>query len=155
MVIYVGADDLTDIAHITGLAAQLAAATGSGYTRTTVTYTTASLGASAQETGVVPLAPAYRMLRVVATRPCRLRLYATLAQRTADLGRSRTTSVNPLTDHGLILDLALQAGVLTRTLSPLADGVNLETGSNVALTIDNLDTVAGTVAVTLTYLRTE
>jgi hypothetical protein len=54
-----------------------------------------------------------------------------------------------------MLDVALQTGNLARTLTPLVDGANFETGNNVAITVDNLDTVAGTVAVTFTYIRAE
>lgn len=123
--------------------------------RLTATYTSASLAANGQEVGVVALYPSYRLIKISASRQCRVRLYDTLAHRTSDLTRPRTTAIDESTDHGLMLDVALQTGNLARTLTPLVDGANFETGNNVAITVDNLDTVAGTVAVTFTYIRAE
>ena len=122
--------------------------------RTTQTYTTASLAAAARETGTVVLAASYTVMAVQVSTAARVRLYATVADRTADLTRPRGEDPDPEVDHGVMFDLALGAAG-TRISTPPAVCVLNETPPNVPLTIDNLDTVPRAVTVTITYLRTE
>ncbi len=118
--------------------------------RTSATYTTASLAAGARESGVVPMAPGYRLLRLRTDRLARVRLYATAAHRDADAARAIGT--DPTADHGLALDYVTTATSVL-TLSPLVDG--FADSAAVPITVDNRDAAAGTVTVTLTYVRTE
>lgn len=128
---------------------------GGGATRTTATYTTTSLAPGAQEIGLINLAPGYRIYKVQLSRQARARLYDTTAHRTADLSRPKSTPIDEGSDHGLMLEVALETGALTRTLSPVVDGVNFETGDGVPITVDNLDSSSGTVTVTVTYVKSE
>jgi hypothetical protein len=123
--------------------------------RTTATKTTASLAAGAREAGTVVLGWGFRVYKLSTNRPARVRLYDTVAHRDADLARAAATE--PTGDHGVLLDYVTQAGALAATLSPLVDGFDGDATLDMAIpiTIDNLDSVTGTVSVTLTYVRTE
>ena len=85
---------------------------GTGFTRQTTTFTTASLAANAGESGTLTLAKGYRLLKLMTTRPARVRLYTTAAKRDADVARPIGTA--PTGDHGCLLDLVTTAGVGTR-----------------------------------------
>lgn len=125
--------------------------------RATVTKTTASLATNAVETGTVAMAKSFSLMKVVATRPCRIRLYSTAAQLTADAARPFATAIAAGTDHGLIVDLLLDASHLSWILSPEAEGSNLETSpsANISYSIQNVDVTTGTVGVDFTYNATE
>lgn len=139
-------------ASLTALSALVAART---YTRTTASKTTASLVNAARESGTVTLtgAAAYRVFRVAADRACRVRLYTTTAARDADVARAVGT--DPTGDHGVVLDIVFPALVLSYDTSPVVDGWLPGTAGTVPITIDNLSGATSTVAVTLTYVRTE
>lgn len=125
-------------------------ATGS-YERTTSSFTTPFIADGAQEVGLLTLAPGWRGYKLQVTAACRVRVYGTAAHRTADLARPIGT--DPPENSGLMLEyVATAAG--TYVLSPLADGF-VELGSDAPITIDNLSGVSTTIAVTLTYVRTE
>lgn len=127
---------------------------GSMPTRSTTTYLTGTLALGDQETGLVTLAPGYRIYKISATRQSRVRLYDTVAHRDSDLSRNKSTELDPAVDHGLMFEVALQTGTLSRVLSPVVDGVNFESGDGVPITIQNLDS-SGSVLVTLTFVKTE
>lgn len=123
--------------------------------RTTATYTTASLAAQGSETGNIQLSVGYRLYKIVSSRPARVRVYATTAHRTADA--ARLMGVDPVGDHGVILEFAAQSALLSAVLSPFVDGASMESSpvNQIPISIQNLDSAAGTVAVTLTWLGTE
>jgi hypothetical protein len=123
--------------------------------RKDVTKTTASLANGSAETGSIDLgAKSFILLRAVTTRPCRLQLYATAADRDAD-----TRAVNFLpptgTETGVICDIVLTDDLDWEASPPLI-GANMDsTPSNlVYYRITNLGTT-GTVPVTLTILPME
>lgn len=80
-------------------------------------------GAGAQ--GSLELGKAYRLDKFVTDRPCRMRLYASSAYRSADADRPRDE--NPVGDHGCILELFATADLLTMLLLPMPHGY-VETG---------------------------
>lgn len=121
--------------------------------RESVDYVTATLAAGAREFGTVAMGWTYELIRIEVDGPARVRLYDTTAHRDADAARERGTDPDPDTDHGVMLDFALEDAD-ARTLSPVVTGVTL-TGVNVPITVDNLDAGSSSVSVTLTYLRTE
>ena len=123
--------------------------------RSTTAKTTASLAAGAQETGAVLLAAGYRVYRVDTDRPARVRLYTTAAQRDADAGRALGT--DPTGDHGLLLEVATTSSLLGLDMSPVVDGFDgkVTPDGQIPITIDNLDSSAGTVTATFTWIRSE
>ena len=123
--------------------------------RATATHTTASLAAAASEAGAIALAKSYHLLSITTDRPCRVRLYATVAQRDADAARAIGT--DPTGNHGLMLEYVSTAGVLAATLSPAVDGTNLEAvpTSAVPISIQNLSGSTSTVQVGFVFLGTE
>lgn len=124
------------------------------YARATVVYTTAALAPTAAETGTVTMAAGYRLYSVQTSRPARVRVYETLAARTADL--ARPPGLDPAASAGVVLDYAT-TGTAAYPLSPLVDGASLEAApsASIPITITNNDISSGAVTVTLTYLRTE
>lgn len=124
-----------------------ATGTGVGGPRSTVTYTTQSLGAGATETGTVVLGLSYRVFSVATNNPARVRLYTTAAARTADA--SRLVGVDPATTAGCVLDFLTTAGLLSFSLNPQPVGANLENSPTTAIPISVTATNAGAVTVTL------
>lgn len=125
-----------------------------GWSRQTVQIVTASLAQDAGAVGVVDLAPGWRLYKVELDRPARIRLYASVAQRTADLSRPIGTDPDLESDHGLFFEFASADTLLSAQLSPQVLGY-CPTGTQVPWAITNLDTDTGTVTATLTYVRTE
>ncbi|POH63643.1 MULTISPECIES: hypothetical protein [Cryobacterium] len=123
--------------------------------RATVTRTTPSLANSATDTGAITLAKSYRLLSISTDKPCRIRLYATVAQQAADAARAIGT--DPTGNHGLMLEYVSTAGVLAATLSPAVDGTNLEATPSTAIpiSIQNLSGGASTVTASFVFLGTE
>ena len=146
-------DPAADVNLLRAAVAELQA--GSGYTRTTAAKTTASLASGARESGTVTLtaAAAFRALKLVTSVAARVRLYNSTAQRDADA--TRAVGVDPVGDHGLIVDVVTSVGVLSLELSPAADGYLPGTAGAVPITIDNLSGATSVVTATLTYVRTE
>jgi hypothetical protein len=93
-----------------------------------------------------------RLLKISASRPCRVRLYANAAYRTADAARLVTD--DPTGDHGLLLEVVLTSTLLELWLSPAVD-LHSTDGGQLKAAITNNDTVSGTVELTFTFLRTE
>lgn len=124
------------------------------YGRKTVAVSTASLLYGAIENVVVDMGLAYRLYRIETSRPARVRVYASEAQRTAD--RDRNTATEPTGDHGVVLDYLTTSTLLAADLSPLIDGADLDPVPDrfIPLAITNMGDT-GIVTVTLTYLRTE
>lgn len=119
------------------------------------TITTPVLAAYADTVGVVAMRPSYVLVSVTADRACRVRLYASPAQRDTDRPRARGVDPDPSVDVGLVVDLAMPAAG-TRSMSPSVLGSVIPYGSDVAYTIQNLDTSgSAAVNVTLTYMRIE
>ena len=123
------------------------------FVRQTVIYTTASLGSGASETGVVTMGKSWTLTKISTTRAARVRLYASTTQRDADLSRAQGST--PTGDHGLQYEFIGSASLLGMNTAPGADGSVDGATTSVPLSITNLDTAAGTVGVTFTFLRTE
>ena len=119
--------------------------------RTTVTVNTASLLNGATENNTATMEIAYRIMSVTADRACRVRLYTTTTQRSADA--SRIPGTDPTGDHGVMLDLVFTAAG-TLTMSPLVDGF-LPSGTAVPYAIQNNSGSTSAVQVQISYIRTE
>jgi hypothetical protein len=128
---------------------------GGSPSRADVVKTTASLADAAVETGTVALGKSFMLLRVMADRACRVRLYTTAQHRTDDA--SRPIGTDPTGEHGVILDANLVAGNLTLDLAPLALGTCLESSVSVDIpyAIQNKSGATSTVQVTFTAITME
>lgn len=122
-------------------------------------YTTGSLAAGARETGVITLGKSFRLLRIDTSRPARVRLYTTTAKRDADATRAQGTVPSYAIDHGLLFEAITYGGVVGPPSIPALLGFDLfpevfgaslaaTPSANIAITVDNLDSATGTVAVT-------
>jgi hypothetical protein len=123
--------------------------------RTTATFTTASLAAGAVEKGVIVLGKAYRLYRIETNFPARVRLYDTVAKRDAD--ETRAIGVNSGDYSGLMFEYVTMTGNLNEVLPALVDGANFESPvtSDIPISVTNLDSTSRAVTVTLTYIETE
>lgn len=129
--------------------------TGALADRLTATVTTPILATGASWSGLITLAVGWRLYRITTSRPARIRLYGTAAKR--DVDAPRPVGTDPTGDHGLLFEYVTYTGVLGTYLSPLVDGASFESpaSSAVPVTVENKDTGAGTVVLTLIYVRTE
>lgn len=128
---------------------------GSIAPRAVTSVVTSSIDVDATWTGIVPLAPGYRLYRIATSHAARVRLYATAAQRAADV--LRPVGSDPLGDHGLMFEYVTTAAALAAGLSPLVDGALMENvlTNDIPITITNLSQTARAITVTLTWARTE
>jgi hypothetical protein len=127
-------------------------------TRATVTFASASTATLAQATGTITVAKMLNVIKVVSnnSHPVRIRLYSSLACRTADLNRSRFVGPALYTQHEVIMDLVLNdATGYSWIMSPVAPGASADGTTTLYYTIDNFDTSTQSLSVTLTYLKAE
>ena len=125
--------------------------------RQTASFGTTSIAAGTEVSGTVTLAKGFRLMKVLAYRPSRLRFYTTTAKRDADV--SRPIGTDPTGDHGLIFEFVVTSAMaLTNIdLSPLVDGFDGKVTPDgvIPYRITNMDSSFGAVSVELTYIRTE
>lgn len=95
---------------------------------------------------------AWQLYKVVAgAKKVRARLYASTAQRTADLARAVGT--DPTGDHGLLLEVIVEAGATLR-LTPMVDAFSDDGDNKMLWTLTNMGTT-GDTSLTVTYRGTE
>ena len=131
------------------------AAGGGSQPPTTVIINTASLNSGANEAGTVTIGNQYRLLGVQSNRPCRIRIYASTAQRDADVLRAIGVDPNQGSDHGLVFEYITAVGLLSASLSPTVDFADINRDQSIPYNITNLDSVTGVCTVTLTLTVTE
>lgn len=96
---------------------------------------------------------AWQLYKVTALgKKVRARLYASSAQRAADLGR--VVGVDPTGDHGLFLEVILEANA-SLTLTPMIDAFNDDETNEMYWTITNLGATTGETGLQVTYRGTE
>ena len=120
--------------------------------RADIEYTTPSIAQYTRHSGLIELGAQYQISQVKLNYAGRIRLYPAASFRTNDAGRP--TGVDPQhgVDHGVLLDVAMNAAG-TLHMSPVIDGY-VDSGTSAYLLIDNLDTVARAIKATLTYRST-
>lgn len=118
--------------------------------RGTVDVVTGSLASGAVETGSVSLGLSSRVLKVEASRACRVQLYTTATKLAADA--SRPIGIDPTGDHGLALEVVLVTGVLSLDLNPQALASNMDVPAVDALYY-SITNMASTGLVTVTFTR--
>lgn len=121
--------------------------------RTVVQYKTPALTAGQHHVGTVALGKSYRILRVDTNKASRVRLYSTAADQQQDLGR--LTRIDPAPGVGLVMDMLTAPYLLGLNTSPLIDGANMEAKPTTLIPITVTPTAAGSITVSLTFLRTE
>ncbi len=124
---------------------------GPGWRRGVATSRVAGLGTDRTATFDVPLAAGYRLLSITVSGPARVRLYVSAAHRAADEGRP--VGVDPVGDHGLVLEFVSTAGLLSASLSPVVDGY-CPTGTAAKAAVTNLSSPAP-IILDLEWIRTE
>ena len=103
--------------------------------RSSTTYSGASIAPNASQNGLVDLGKSYVILSVSTSFAARVRVYASQAYRTADV--DRPANLAPTGDHGLLLELVTTATDLDWTLSPMVFGGSVEepyAGTAIAVT---------------------
>lgn len=122
--------------------------------REDVLITTASIADGATDVGMVTMAPGWRLYWIETSAPCRTRLYASTAQRTADAARPVGTDPPQDEDHGLFFEFVSDSGIPEAVLSPMVDGY-CPAGISVPYAITNMSGGTTVLDVTLTFIRTE
>ena len=122
-------------------------------TRKTVSVSSSSLAAGASENLTVTLGKAFRLFTITTNVPARVRIYSTVAARTADA--NRVLGWKPAWNAGVIAEIATSTGALSGSL--MIDGANLESTpvSDIAISVTNLSNSASPVTVGFTYIVTE
>lgn len=110
-----------------------------------VTATALAVDAGDGAFGTLALGKAYRLVQLVVDRPCRLRLYASAAQRAADGDRAR--DVDPEGDHGLIAEMIMTPVLLSTLLLPTPHGF-VPSGTTYFSVVN--DDATGDINITLT-----
>ena len=121
--------------------------------RATLSYTTASIGSAAYETGSLVSPKGYEILRTITNYPARVRLYLSSAQRDADI--NRPYNANQVGNVGCILDVLTITGNLTFDMSPTPYFANPLSANTTYITINNADTVPRTIIATLNIFSME
>lgn len=116
------------------------------------TFAAGTLASGGTATGVVVLAPGYRIYQLSVNVTARLRLYTSVAKRDADLNREIGT--DPAPNSGLILDY-VTTGAGTVDLSPLVDGFTADGTANVPIILTNRSASSLVVDATFLYKKTE
>ena len=128
---------------------------GSGLpSRTTTTGTTASLAANATENMSYTGFKSYMLLKIVTSEACWVRIYSSVAARTADAGRLINTDPTP--SSGVIAEVvSTGAGIIA--LTPGAYGFNDEAipTSAIPIAITNKSGTTTAITVVLTILQLE
>jgi hypothetical protein len=125
---------------------------GSTFTRATVSKTVTGTANTASRT-TVDMALTCTVMRVSATADCRVRVYATNADATADLARPVTQ--DPV-NGSVILEVALSAATsLTTNLAPALVAANLESTATNAFPLTITPVASGSITVTFLYLPME
>ena len=146
------AADVNIVTSVNGMTGDVVLEAGGGWARQTTVHTTTPLVAGAHRTGTLDLAPSYRLLRVATDKPARIRLYTTPSKRDADL--ERAPGVKPTGDHGRLAEFITTTEVPAVDCSPLVDGQVADATSMAPFSIVNTGS-AGTITLTLTWIRTE
>ena len=123
--------------------------------RTTASVTTASLAVNATESDPITMAKIATVLGIQTNYPAWIRLYSSDAARTADA--SRLSTVYPASGAGIVLDAITSAGALSIWLDPKSTLANHDSPVTATgyLSIKNLDSVARSITLTVTYLPLE
>ena len=128
---------------------------GSGLpTRSSATGTTASLAANATENMSLTGFKSYMLLKIVTSEACWVRIYSSVAARTADAGRLINTDPTP--SSGVIAE-AVTTGADTVALTPGAYGFSNEAipTTSIPIAITNKAGTTTAITVVLTILQLE
>jgi hypothetical protein len=122
--------------------------------RASFDHTTNALVSGFTEAGALVAFPGWRVIRLQTSRPARVRLYPTIAQRDADLNRGIGTA--PKGNSGRLLEVVTTSDILTWDMNPTVDLASTsKSDPTFFYTVTNLDKVTGAVVTTYTYVRTE
>ena len=138
----------------------------SGGTSTTTTNTTTALQIKSASlsttvlnpgdfyTGVASLSQSFNLIAISVSKPCRVRLYATVNAQNADLMRDSNTAPAFETTQGLIADVVIDSPPWSWLMTPSPTGTNgdFPRTTNTYYTINNLDTASGVLQASLQYV---
>lgn len=126
---------------------------GGAYNRQELIYTTPILPGGSYVAEDLELFPSVRVIKVLTNHPARVRVYATEAQRDADLLRS--IGVEPVGNHGRLFELVTSLTNLSYTLTPVVDLSSDDDTGVFWVTVTNLSDAAFAIATTFNFVRTE
>jgi len=121
--------------------------------RVSTTFTSPSLDDQAVWDTQITLKQGYKLLHIVTNIPARVRVYDSIASRTADVDRA--VGVDPQGAHGVILDFLTTLEDLSWWMNPVVDGYTVDGTENVPVAVTNMSGSTGEVTTTLTWSRSE
>ena len=120
------------------------------FIREDVSFAAATLANVATATNTVNIATRYQLLHITTSHPSRVRLYASAAQRDADV--TRPIGTDPTGNHGLLFEFISSSELLSADLSPLVDG--FANSAAIPYSVTNLSGATQTITVTLNHVKT-
>lgn len=127
---------------------------GDGFpARATLDVSATELAAGATTNLDIDLAAGYRLLRVSADKPARIRVYYSDDARTADA--SRPIGTDPTAPHGLIAEIVTAESLLDVWLNPAVYGYTTDSTAVVPVAVTNTDTSTQSITVTFTWVKSE
>jgi len=122
--------------------------------RAELVHTTLSIASGVIEGSGIVVFPGWRAIQLKTNRPARVRMYPTAAKRDADL--TRGIGIRPKPDAGRLFEIVTYPGALDFDLNPTVDVAARDPADpTFYVSVTNLDTIAGPVVTTYTYVRTE
>lgn len=126
---------------------------GGAYNRQELVFTTPILDGGQIHIDDLPLHPSVRVFKVSTNHPARVRIYATEAQRDADLLRS--IGVEPAGNHGRLFELVTSLAILSYNLTPVVDLSSVDETGIFWISVTNLEDADQAIQITFNYVRTE
>ncbi len=115
--------------------------------------TTPSISPSAKYIGSLSLSKAFQLMNLTASSPCRVQIYGTAAEQSADSYRGIDVATPAGTAQNIICDVVLDTGPFNWTFQDRVGGNgDNPTASNVYITITNLDVITDSITVSLGYV---
>lgn len=115
--------------------------------------TTPSVTPNSKYTGSLSLSKAFQLINLTASSPCRVQLYGTAAEQSADSYRGLDVAPPAGTAQNIICDVVLDTGPFNWTFQDRVGGNgDNPTTSKVYITITNLDVITDAITISLGYV---
>ena len=116
-----------------------------------VIVTTGVLANNASEEDTAQIPGPFQLLWITVSAFCRVRAYATAAERAADLGRPSSQTPTPATSTGVISDVVLTSSLALGYVDTYGLNGDTPTSNAIYLTITNLSGSPAAISVNIAY----
>lgn len=126
------------------------------FIRATAAVTTGNIAAAATDAAkTLALGKGCMLIKLTTDYPAWVRIYASVADQTADA--ARVVTVDPTPGTGVVLEVVTTGAGLIVDLAPVAMAASLEAapGATLPITVTNMDSVSRAITVTVTLIPIE